>query len=42
MALDTSSMMINELMKRGEEVPTPIKRRCPKYRVIHLPALATA
>jgi antitoxin HicB len=42
MALDAITMIINELIKRGEEVPSPSKRRGAKYRVIRLPALATA
>ena len=41
MALDASMMIINELMKRGEEVPAPTKRRGRKYRVIELPVLAS-
>ena len=42
MALDAITMAINELMKRGEEVPAPAKRRGQKHRVINLPALAAA
>lgn len=42
MALDAIGMIIDELMKRGEDVPTPARRRGRKYRMINLPALAAA
>ena len=41
-ALDAITMIIDELMKRGEEVPAPTRRRGRKYRSINLPALAAA
>jgi antitoxin HicB len=42
MAIDAISMVIDELMKRGDEVPLPAKRRGQKYRMLNLPALAAA
>jgi antitoxin HicB len=42
MAVDAITMAIEELMRRGEEVPAPTKRRGRKFRVITLPALAVA
>jgi antitoxin HicB len=41
MAADAISMIIDELMKRGEEVPAHTKRRGRWYRVIELPVLAS-
>jgi antitoxin HicB len=42
MAIDAIRMIIDELMKRGEEVPAPTRRRGRKFRAIGLPALAAA
>ena len=42
MATDAIGMIIGELMKRGEEVPAPTRRRGQKYHAISLPALAAA
>jgi antitoxin HicB len=42
MAIDAVSMIIGELMERGEEVPAPTRRRGRKYHAISLPALAAA
>ena len=42
MALDAIVLVIGELIKRGEEISTQSKVRGRKYRVIELPALATA
>lgn len=42
MAADVATMILNELIKRGQELPTPTKRRGHRYRIINLPALVTA
>jgi antitoxin HicB len=42
MAVDAISLVINELIKRGEEIPRQSKVRGRKYRLIELPALADA
>jgi antitoxin HicB len=42
MAVDAISLVINELIKRGDEIPRQRKVRGRKYRVIELPALESA
>ncbi|MEO8370859.1 MAG: type II toxin-antitoxin system HicB family antitoxin [Candidatus Solibacter sp.] len=42
MATDAIALVINELIKRGEEVPRQTKLRGRKYRIIRLPALQAA
>lgn len=42
MAVDAITLVIDELIKRGEEIPRQSKVRGRKYRVIDLPALAAA
>jgi predicted RNase H-like HicB family nuclease len=38
MGLDAITLVINELMKRGEPIPQPRKRHRRKHRVIYLTA----
>ena len=42
MAADAIALVINELIKRGEEIPLQSKVRGRKYRIIRLPALQAA
>jgi len=42
MATDAIALVINELIKRGEEIPHKSKARGRKYRIIRLPALQAA
>jgi len=42
MAEDAIAMVINELIKRGQEIPQRSKVRGRKYRTIHLPAMQAA
>jgi antitoxin HicB len=42
MAVDAIALVINELIKRGKEIPRQSKVRGRKYRIIRLPALQTA
>jgi len=39
MAEDAIALVINELIKRGQEIPQQSKVRGRKYRTIHLPAM---
>jgi antitoxin HicB len=42
MAVDAIALVINELIKRGMEIPRQSKVRGRQYRIIRLPALQTA
>lgn len=42
MAADAIAMVINELIKRGQEIPRQSKVRGRKYRIVRLPALQAA
>jgi antitoxin HicB len=42
MAEDAIALVINELIKRGQEIPQQSKVRGRKYRTIHLPAMQAA
>lgn len=41
MAVDALTMVIGDYIEKGKPLPVPSKRRGKKYRVIHLPALAS-
>jgi antitoxin HicB len=42
MAEDAIALVMNELIKRGQEIPKQSKVRGRKYRTIHLPAMQAA